>query len=236
MTHKNGGYVRHPWTLDWRQGVRVQRHLCHDCGHSYSERSALLVRGSWYAREVHRCAIDQSRSDTCGWQHVPLNYGVHVGSSLRRTGEWVRSYVGQQERWWLWRPLEGQGDKRCYLSASTVHRWLDRAGRVAQESVDGQLEGMEFSGHLGTDGLWTRLRGGAKPFAPIPEGRRNDTLTSLAGPMSLSFDAQGNWLSPIEDGVGGRKAAKLHEKTPEMPGHLAPTFFFFNKSLMTNCG
>ena len=25
MTHKNGGYVRHPWTLDWRQGVRVQR-------------------------------------------------------------------------------------------------------------------------------------------------------------------------------------------------------------------
>jgi len=161
MTHKNGGYVRHPWTLDGRQGVRVQRHLYHDCGHSYSERSALLVRGSWYAREVHRCAIDQSRSDTCGWQHVPLNYGVHVGSSLRRTGEWVRSYVGQQERWWLWRPLEGQGDKRCYLSASTVHRWLDRAGRVAQESVDGQLEGIEFSGHLGTDGLWTRLRGGA---------------------------------------------------------------------------
>jgi len=147
MTHKNGGYVRHPWTLDGRQGVRVQRHLCHDCGHSYSERSALLVRGSWYAREVHRCAIDH-------WQHV--------GSSLRRTAEWVRSYVGHQERWWLWRPLEGQGDKRCYLSASTVHRWLDRAGRVAQESVDGQLEGIEFSGHLGTDGLWARLRGGAK--------------------------------------------------------------------------
>jgi len=33
---------------------------------------------------------------------------------------------------------------------------------VAQESVDGQLEGIEFSGHLGTDGLWARLRGGAK--------------------------------------------------------------------------
>jgi len=65
VTHKNGSYTRCPWTLDGRQEVRVQRHLCHGCGHSYSEASALLVRGSWYARvgdaakpQVHRCAID----------------------------------------------------------------------------------------------------------------------------------------------------------------------------------
>ena len=33
---------------------------------------------------------------------------------------------------------------------------------MAQQSVAGQLEGIPFSGHLGTDGLWARLRGGAK--------------------------------------------------------------------------
>jgi len=147
ITHKNGSYVRRPWTLNGRQEVRVQRHLCRDCGRTYSERSPLLVRGSWYAREVHRYAIDH-------WQHV--------GSSLRRTAEWVRSWVGRQERWKLWRPLEERQEKRCHLSASTVHRWLDGAGRVAQQSVSGQLEGIAFSEHLGTDGLWARLRGGAK--------------------------------------------------------------------------
>ena len=147
MTHRHGTYERHPWTLDGRQEVRVQRHLCHGCGHTYSERSPLLVRGSWYAREVHRCAIDH-------WQHA--------GSSLRRAAEWVRSCIGRQERWWLWRPLEERGEKRCHLSASTVHRWLDGAGRVAQEGVNGQLEGIPFSGHLATGGLWARLRGGAK--------------------------------------------------------------------------
>ena len=147
ITHSNGSYMRHPWTFDGRQEVRVQRHLCRGCGCSYSERSGLLVRGSWYAREVHRYAIDH-------WQHV--------GSSLRRTAEWVRSCLGRQERWWLWRPLEERGESRCHLSASTVHRWLDGAGAAAQESVGGQLEGIASSGHLGTDGLWARLRGGAK--------------------------------------------------------------------------
>jgi len=27
----------------------------------------------------------------------------------------------------------------CHLAASTVHRWLDAAGQVAQASVPGQL-------------------------------------------------------------------------------------------------
>ena len=147
ITCKHGSYVRRPWTFGGRQEVRVQRHLCHGCGRTYSEGSASLVQGSWYGREVHRCAIDH-------WQHV--------GSSLRRTAEWVRSYVGRQERWWLWRPLEERGEKRCHLNASTVHRWLDAAGRAAQESVRGQLEGIPYCPNLGTDGLWARLRGRAK--------------------------------------------------------------------------
>jgi len=148
-TCKNGSYVRRPWMFTGRQVVRVQRHRCWRCRRSYSEQSAWLVGGSWYAREVHRMAVDH-------WQHV--------GSSLRRTAEWVRSWLGRQERWGLWRPLEERvaDRERCSLGASTVHRWLDRAGQVAQESVPGQLRGIASSGQMGTDGLWARLRRGGQ--------------------------------------------------------------------------
>ncbi|MBI4491405.1 MAG: hypothetical protein HY690_01245, partial [Chloroflexi bacterium] len=149
LTCKWGYYTRHPWTLAGRQAVRVPRHHCERCRRTYSEQSALLVRGGWYAREVRRCTIDH-------WQHV--------GTSLRRTAEVARSWLGRQERWLLWRPLDPPPPEatRCCLSASTVHRWLDRAGKVAQQSVPGQLAGVPTSGQVGTDGLWARLRGGTK--------------------------------------------------------------------------
>lgn len=125
----------------------MQRHLCHACAKSYSEQSALLVRGSWYAREARRSAVDH-------WQHGRL--------SLRRTAEFLRSWLGRQERWRMWRPLDATPpDERCYLAASTVHRWLDRAGVVAQASVPGQLQGIGQSTELGPAGLWAKLRGGA---------------------------------------------------------------------------
>jgi transposase-like protein len=147
LTIKNGGYLRHPWLFAGRQTVRVQRHLCHACHSSYSEQSALLVGGSWYAREVRRSAVDH-------W--------VHGRMSLRRTAEFLRSWLGRQERWRLWRPLDAvPAAETCHLAASTVHRWLDAAGQVAQASVPGQLQGIAQSEELGTDGLWTRLRGGA---------------------------------------------------------------------------
>jgi transposase-like protein len=58
VTCKWGRYARYPWFLAGRERVWVQRHRCKACPKTYSEQSALLVRGSWYAREVHRCAID----------------------------------------------------------------------------------------------------------------------------------------------------------------------------------
>ena len=146
LTIKNGSYTRRPWFFSGRQCVRVQRHLCHACAKSYSEQSALLVRGSWYAREVRRSAVDH-------WQHGRL--------SLRRTAEFLRSWLGRQERWRLWRPLDTTPtDEPCYLAASTVHRWLDRAGVVAQASVPGQLQGIAQSTELGTDGLWAGCAAG----------------------------------------------------------------------------
>ncbi len=92
---------------------------------------------------MHRAAIDH-------WQHV--------GTSLRRTAEVLRSWIGHQERWQLWRPLDTPARERCHLSASTVHRWLDRAGQRAADSVPDQLAGIGVTQELGTDGLWARLK------------------------------------------------------------------------------
>jgi hypothetical protein len=109
----------------------------------------LLVRGGWYAREVKRSAIDH-------WQHL--------GASTRRTAEILRSWLGQQERWQGWRPLDPAPTdaQACHLSASTVERWLDQAGTTATAGVAEQLAGVESAGQMATDGLWARLRGGTK--------------------------------------------------------------------------
>ena len=134
--------------------MRVQRHKCQRRGadgktFTYSEQSALLVRGSWYAREVHRFSIDL-------WQHGR--------SSLRRTAEFTRSLIARQERWLLWRPLDAEPPEaeECHLAASTLRRWLDGAGKEAQKTVKGQLDGVPSSGQVGADGLWARLRGKGK--------------------------------------------------------------------------
>ena len=49
-------------------------------------------------------------------------------------------------------------DGALYLTASTVHRWLDKAGVEAERTVPGQLSGVAISRQMGTDGLWARLR------------------------------------------------------------------------------
>lgn len=148
-TQKYGTYPRRPWKLLGRQALRIQRHWCLVCKSSYSEESAELVRKGWYAREVRRMAVDK-------WEHG--------GSSLRRVAEFARSLLGHQERWEMWcAPTKREeGREGCYLAASSVHRWLDGAGRAAQRTVAGQLEGIASSGRMGTDGLWARLRGGVK--------------------------------------------------------------------------
>ena len=110
---------------------------------------AWLVRGSWYAREVHRSAVDH-------W--------VHIGSSFRRIASVLRSWMGHQERWLLWQveTIGAESLERCYLSASTVHRWVGGAGKKAQKGIEDQWEGVENSGQFGADGLWARLRGHGK--------------------------------------------------------------------------
>ena len=124
IASKWGSYERRPWFFDGRKTVRVQRYRCLECIRTYSEPSALVVRGSWYAREVHRSAIDH-------WQHL--------GTSLRRTAEVLRSWLGRQERWLMWRPLDEADDERCYLNASTIHRWLKCAGSSVLANMQSRI-------------------------------------------------------------------------------------------------
>jgi hypothetical protein len=67
---------------------------------------------------------------------------------------------------------------RCRLSASTLERWIDRAGVEAEETVEGQLEGIASSGQVGVDGLWAKLRGKAKRIVLVLV----DSVTGLIYP------------------------------------------------------
>ena len=150
-TWKHGRYERRPWTLAGRQTVVMQRYVCRRCRRTFTPEVAAVERRRRYGRDVRRLAIDH-------WQHV--------GSSARRTAELVRSLIGQQERWRIWRPWEPaadpDGDGRCPLSGSTVARWLDDAGQRAAATLRRQLAGVPQSGQVGADGLWAKLAGKRK--------------------------------------------------------------------------
>ena len=73
VTSKWGSYGRHPWHLDGRKTLVVPRHRCPDCGRTCSEEKA----------QVRRCAAES-------W--------LHLGCSRRRVAEWLRSWIGKQER------------------------------------------------------------------------------------------------------------------------------------------
>ena len=198
-TIRHGTYARHPWGIRGRLTIRVQRHKCHQCQHTYAEQTIWLAPRSWYTRAVHRMAID-------GW--------MHGRSSLRRVAEFVRSMIGRQERWWIWHSLleeelgEKAEEKSCYLSASTVQRWLDRAGNVAQASIAGQLRGIRCAGEMGTDGLWARLRGGVKRVGLLlvdytsglvhpPVVVEDEAQASHWGQLFQRAQAAGLWLADL---------------------------------------
>jgi hypothetical protein len=176
--NRHGSYTRSPWTLEGRITRVVQRYECQDCGATHSESFADLAPGRWYAREVQRYAMDE-------W--------LHLGSSLRRVAEWVRSVVGKQERWQIWHPLSPSiaEAERCHLGHSTVGRWLKEAGVRAEGQVKGSYKGIASSGQMGSDGLWVRLRGGAVRVLLM----LRDSVTGLLWPpvVAVGEEAAAGW-------------------------------------------
>ena len=73
--------------------------------------------------------------------------------SLRRTAEFLRSWLGRQERWRLSRPVATPPPgEACYLAASTVDRWIGPPARGVIQRA-GQLQDIAQSAESGTDGL-----------------------------------------------------------------------------------
>lgn len=179
-TVRHGTYTRRPYTLQGRLWIPIQRHRCRGCGRTYGETSPYLVARSWYSREVHRKGVDL-------W--------LHGRTSLRRAVEWLRSEIGHQERfgWWQRGQVQQEASREpCYLAASTLCRWLDRAGVVAQQSIRGQLQGVHCSGQMGADGLWARLRGGLKRVMLM----LTDSVSGLVYPIVVGeSEAQADWES-----------------------------------------
>ena len=219
-TIKHGTYTVHPWFLDGRRTVVIQRHRCRDCRKTYSEQSPYLVRGSWYAREVHRYSVDL-------WQHGR--------TSLRRGAEFVRSLLGRQERWLFWRLFEHEPDDtlKCRLSPSTLHRWLDRAGEVAKGTVKGQLEGAKVSGEVGVDGLWAKLRGGAEGQVKRVVLVLVDSVTGLIYPPVVVEGEEDE--QPWKQLFGRAQRAGLtrlrgvtSDGASGLVGYLAKTLYFVN--------
>lgn len=146
---KWGKYKRHPWFLHGQETIEVQRYRCSDCGKTYSEKFWWIRPKCRYTRQVQRKAID---------------FWIHGRSSYRRLAEMMRSDMGKQERWQMWVCLRASKEraKVCFMHASTICRWMKKAGIEAKKSIPGQLEGIESSGEMGTDGLWVRMAGKAK--------------------------------------------------------------------------
>ena len=117
---------------------------------------------------------------------------------MRRTAEMLRSLLGHQERWLLWRPLDPLPSEAatCHLSASSVDRWLDGAGQTAQTTVPDQLRDVPSSGQLATDGLWARLRGQTKKVVLLV----GDRVSGLIWPpvVGAGEEAVADWQPVFE--------------------------------------
>jgi len=171
-TWKHGSYRRRPWTLAGRQTIAIQRYWCRRCRRTFTPALVMVERRCRYGRDVRRCAIDL-------WQHG--------GSSARRTAEWVRSLVGQQERWRIWRPWAAStAAEPCRLQASTVHRWLDDAGQRAVQAIRRSLADVPTSGQVGADGLWARLTGTTRAVLLL----LTDRVTAVVYPPVVAPDEE----------------------------------------------
>jgi transposase-like protein len=164
-TRRNGSYLRRPFGDHGRTARRVQRHWCHVCRKTYSEQAPDLIRRGWYTRAVRRKAMEMQ---------------VHLGVSTRKTAEWLRAEIGKRGRYLTWHiqaslllPAED-----CRLCVQTLLRWQAQAGKVAAQSVSGQLAGIHSLGEVGVDGLWVRLHDGTKRVVLMLA----DTVTGLVYP------------------------------------------------------
>jgi transposase-like protein len=161
MTKKNGSYEVTIRDLDGRGAhrERCQRRWCHLCHKSYSGQDPRRAKHARYTRRVQRKGLDMY---------------FHLGGSLRRTTEFLRSEINGTERTRIWDPLarsQPEPQPAVKLSHTTLWRWEQRAGHQARQHQRANLwQGvLRFSGALVADGSGVAIRGVGVPVHLISD-------------------------------------------------------------------
>jgi len=151
LTKKNGGRRRFPRDLGGIRSVRIQRHWCFTCAHSYSEESPDIAAHDWYTRRVKRKFLDMYTT---------------IGGSFRRCASWITAEITDRGRTFIWNPLArapwwGQGpepEPEIDLAPSTGWRWLQAAG-ISWRRRTGVYADVPQSGAVASDATYVRIRG-----------------------------------------------------------------------------
>jgi len=161
MTKKNGTYRGILRDLGGQGAVpeRRQRMWCHLCRKSYSPEDPRRAKHTHYTRQVQRKGLDMY---------------FHLGGSLRRVTEFLRSEINGIERTLIWNPLARSHPEPAQpvkLSHTTLWRWGQRAGQQIQEHQRANLwQGvLRFSGAVVADGTGIVIRGVRLPVHLISD-------------------------------------------------------------------
>jgi len=122
FTKRNGTYWRRPFDFGGRTQIRHQRWYCNNCHRSIYVPDEGIAQHAWYMRRVQRKGLD---------------HYTHLGSSLRKIAECLRSELNPgTERDCIWNPLARDHPlpeaDRSRLSHTSLWRWLQKAGQRLQ--------------------------------------------------------------------------------------------------------
>lgn len=151
LTKKNGGRQRSLRDVGGIRSVRVQRHWCFTCRHSYSEELPEIAPHHWYTRRVQRKFLDMYTT---------------IGGSLRRCASWITAEITQRGRTFIWDPLArapwwgyaAEPEPEIELSHTTCWRWLQAAGASWQRRKGAYVD-VPQSGVVASDATYVRIRG-----------------------------------------------------------------------------
>jgi hypothetical protein len=162
LTKKNGGRCRSPRDLGGIRTVRIQRHYCHTCTHSYSEQRPEIAPRQWYTRRVQRKFLDMYTT---------------IGGSLRRCASWITAEVTGRGRTFIWDPLvrapwwgrTPEPEPEIELSHTTGWRWVQRSG-ASWRQREKAYAAVPQSGAVASDATYVRIRGICTAILGVVDG------------------------------------------------------------------
>jgi transposase-like protein len=151
LTKRNGTRPRTLRDLGGIRSVRIQRHWCYTCKHSYSEELPDIAPHHWYTRRVERKFLDMYTT---------------VGGSLRRCASWMTAEITSRGRTFIWDPLARlpwwghapEPQPEIDLSHTTGWRWV-QSGGASWRRREKAYSAVPQSGAAASDATYVRIRG-----------------------------------------------------------------------------